>query len=238
VLKITSNIYQISGAWGKAEVRGSNVFVLIDKQLTLVDTGFRGSAGRIIKIVEFLGYSPSDISNIILTHHHPDHMSSLAELKKITPARVMAHPADAPYINGQLSQPGPSEPDWLRVIVNPFRRLWATKPVKVDVLLQDEDELPVFDGIKVFHTPGHTLGSISLYLPGQRLVIVGDLVVHGDKIGLPSRAFTVDKNKERNSILRVSELNFDIMCFGHGPPIISEAHHYMKAFTQNLQPAF
>lgn len=165
-------------------------------------------------------------------------MSGLAELKKVTPARVMAHPADAPYINGQLTQPGPCQPAWLKIIARPFRRLWATKPVNVDILLQDEDVLPISDGLKVIHTPGHTPGSISLYFPKQRLVIVGDLIVHGDKLGLPTRTFTVDENQELNSILRVADLNFEIMCFGHGPPITTEACRQMKAFVETLQVAF
>ncbi len=107
-----------------------------------------------------------------------DHVGRLAELKKITRARVMAHPADAPYIDGRLPQPGPTRPRRLGTILAPLYRLWTTTPVALDRLVNDGDELPALGGIKVLHTPGHTPGSISLLLQKDRLVIAGDVLAH------------------------------------------------------------
>ncbi len=231
--KITPRLYQLSGIWG-AGVWGANVFLLASDNLTLVDTGFKGRSIHIIKEVKQLGYSPADIANIIITHHHADHVGSLAELKKATGAKVMAHPADAPYIDGRLPQPGPAKPRWLSKTLAPLHRLWTTIPVAVDILVNDGDELPILGGIKVLHTPGHTPGSISLFLPKERLVIAGDVLAHRFRLRLPSKAFTVDIAQEIHSIKRLASLDFDVMCFGHGSPLMHEAHPTVIKFAETL----
>jgi len=235
--KITPRVYQLSGIWG-AGVWGANVFLLVDDNLTLVDTGFKGRAGRIIKAVKRLGYSPSDIANIIITHHHADHVGNLAELKKVTRARVMAHPADAPYVNGRLPQPEPTRPKWLGKTLSLLHWLWTTTPVAVDILVNDNDELQILGGIKVLHTPGHTPGSISLFLQKERLVIAGDVLVHRFRLKLPSKAFTIDIAQEIYSINRLVSLDFDIMCFGHGSPLMHEARPAIINFAEALEEKY
>ena len=57
---LTTHVYQLSAIWGTA-VWGANVFLVVENDLTLVDTGFKGRSTRILKEIERLGYSPSDI---------------------------------------------------------------------------------------------------------------------------------------------------------------------------------
>ena len=232
--EIVPRVYQLSGPWGVG-VWGANVFLLIDDTLTLVDTGFKGRATQILKEVGRLGYSPSDITNIIITHHHADHVGSLAALKKATQARIMAHPADVPYINGQLPQPGPAGLRWLGKTLAPLYRLWTTTPTEVDIQVNEGDELPIIGGINVFHTPGHTLGSISLLLQKERLLIAGDVLAHRFGLRLPSKAFTIDIAQEVRSIERLASLDFDIMCFGHGSPLLHETHATVNNFAAVLE---
>jgi len=229
--EIIPGVYQLSG-WFGARVWGANVFLLVGDDLTLVDTGFSGRAKQILRKVQRLGYSPSDITNIIITHHHGDHVGGLATLKKATQAKVVAHPADAPYIDGRLPQPGPESPRWLSKAFAPFGWLWATTPVAVDVLVNDGDELPILGGITILHTPGHTPGSISLLLQHKGVVIVGDVLAHRlFRLKLPSRGFTVDIAQEILSIKRVASLEFDTICFGHGPPIVHKARPAVVNFA-------
>jgi glyoxylase-like metal-dependent hydrolase (beta-lactamase superfamily II) len=233
--EIVAGVYLLSsffgvGAWG------ANVYLLVDDGLTLVDTGFSGRADQILRQIEELGYSPSDIKRIIVTHHHADHVGSLAALKKATQAEVIAHPADAPYIDGTLPQPGPARPQWLSEFLSRFGWLWATEPVVVDTLVNDGDELPILGGIKILHTPGHTPGSICLYLQSKKLLIAGDLLAHRIGLKLPSRAFTVDIDQEIQSVKRVAGLEFDIICFGHGSPIRHQAHQAVADFADRLAP--
>jgi len=234
MVKITPRIYQLGGRWGSG-VLGANVFLLLGDDLTIVDTGFKGRSRHILKEVQELGYSPSDIDIIIITHHHADHVGSLPELKKVTQAKVVAHPADAVYIDGRLPQPGPARPQWLNKMLTPLGGLWATTPVTVDILVNDGDELTMCGGIRILHTPGHTPGSISLLLQQERLIIVGDLIAHRFGLRLPSRMFTVDIAEEIRSIREVASLDFEIICFGHGSPIVHEAHSTIAKFAERLQ---
>lgn len=231
-MKLGTQVYQLSGVWGTG-VWGANVFLLIDDDLTIVDTGFKGRYKRILRQVRKLGYTPSDIASIIITHHHADHIGSLAILKEITGAKVMAHPADAPYIDGRLPQP--ITPRWLSKAPAPLRQLWATTPIAVDILVNEGDELPIVGGIKILHTPGHTPGSICLFLQEEQLVIVGDVLANRFRLGLPAKAYTVDIAQEINSIKRVASLDFDIICFGHGSPIVHEACRTVREFVEVLE---
>lgn len=217
---------------------GANVFLLVDNTLTLVDTGFKGQSAHILKEVERLGYSPADIARIVITHYHADHTGSLAPMKEITQAKVVAHPADAPYIDGRLPQPGPARPEWLGDALAPLRGLWTTIPVAVDVMVSDGDELPILGGIKILHTPGHTPGSISLFLEKERLVIIGDVLSNTAGLSLPSKAFTINLAQEINSIKRVASLDFDLICFGHGLPLIRNARSAVSNFARTIEKKY
>jgi glyoxylase-like metal-dependent hydrolase (beta-lactamase superfamily II) len=217
---------------------GANVFLLVDKVLTLIDTGFKGRSVQILKEVARLGYSPADVANIIITHHHADHTGSLAALKDVTRAKVFVHPADAPYVDGRLPQPGPARPEWLGETLAPLHSLWATAPVAVDTLVSDGEEFPILGGLRILHTPGHTSGSISLFLPKKGLVIVGDVLSNTYGLSLPSRAFTVDMAREINSIKRLANLEFDVVCFGHGLPIRRKAHQTIVDFIGSLSEQY
>ena len=61
-----------------------NVYVVINgKELTLIDTGLPRNAKKILNYIQELGYQPSDISTIILTHFHLDHVGSALHSRTI-----------------------------------------------------------------------------------------------------------------------------------------------------------
>jgi glyoxylase-like metal-dependent hydrolase (beta-lactamase superfamily II) len=234
---VTSCIYQISRLRGMG-IWWANVFLLVGDTITIVDTGFKGRAVQILREVARLGYSPVDITNIILTHHHADHTGSVAALKEASQAKIFAHPSDAPYIDGSLPQPGPVGPEWLSDTLAPLTGLWATIPVAVDVLINDGDKLPILRGIKVVHTPGHTPGSISLLLENEGCIIVGDVLSHTAGLSLPSKAFTIDLIQEIQSIRKVASLDFNLICFGHGLALPRKAHQVVMDFANNIESKY
>ncbi len=233
VIPISENIYQISAVSGRG-LWGGNVFLLTERKLTLVDTGYKGGAGRIISEVSRLGYAPSDIANIVITHHHADHVGNLSELKRASQATVFAHPADAPYIDGSLPQPGPARPRWLGRLPAPLLRLWSAQPAAVDILVKDGDKLPILGGTKVLHTPGHTPGSICLFLKPERLIIAGDVLNNRLGLGLPSKAFSTDMTQNIRAIKRLAALDLKLACFGHGPPLTHDAGAAILNFARRL----
>ena len=98
-MQITPNVHLIPG------MRGANAYLLLGSSLILVDTGMPGSEDTILGYIESLGRSADDLSRIVITHHHLDHVGSLAALKARTSAQVLAHPGDAGLISGEQSPP-------------------------------------------------------------------------------------------------------------------------------------
>ncbi len=198
-------------------VRGSSVFVLLDRRLTLIDAGTVGSAPRILRALHAIGRGPDDIEQIVVTHYHPDHAGGVAALLRLSPARVAVHAVEAPYIRGERP----------RGERGPFGRLGALSslparlflpPAPVDDVLRDGDELPALGGVRVLHTPGHTPGHVALYLPDIALLIAGDMLqVREGMIAAPSRLFSEDWPAALRSIGRLAGLEIDTIAFSHFP---------------------
>ena len=68
--------------------RGANMLVIAEDTLILIDAGLRDSASHVLEFIKHIGRSPKEISLILLTHNHIDHMGGLREIKKHTHSRV------------------------------------------------------------------------------------------------------------------------------------------------------
>ena len=146
----------------------SAYLVETDDGLVLVDSGEVGRGDRIVETVRSLGHAVGRIDAIVVTHHHPDHIGSLADLARRTEAAVFAHPADAPIIRGERSWRGYNPATTLGRLLGPLLvRLQPGRlePTPVDHLLDDGDRLAALGGAQVIHTPGHTAGHVAFLLP-------------------------------------------------------------------------
>ena len=223
-MKITDNIYLISG------VRGANSYVFLgEKGVVVVDTGMGGNASKIVEFVGSLDKEPASIAYIVLTHSDMDHSGSVAQLKELTKAKVAIHRSDAPRLSGEMKlKEVKGAMGALFAIMSLFIRF---KPVKPDILLEDSS---MIGGLTVVHTPGHTDGSVSLYLPGE-VLFVGD-ALRTNKKELPvlsHSAMTVNMDQARESVRKIVELKFEYLLPGHGPPITSNASAKLKEFVKN-----
>jgi hydroxyacylglutathione hydrolase len=224
-LEITEGIHVIP------RVRGANVYLIErDDVITVVDTGLPRNAGKIIDYVQSIGRHPSDIKTIVLTHSDMDHSGSVARLKEETKARVAIHEADAPRLSGEK---GPKAvKGMLGLLLRAMAVIMRFNRVKADVLLKDSD---IIDGLTVLHTPGHTEGSICLYLPGRAL-FVGDALLTDDErmLSLPRRSMSTDLDQAKESIKKISEVKYSVLLPGHGPPIERNASTIAKEFVARL----
>jgi glyoxylase-like metal-dependent hydrolase (beta-lactamase superfamily II) len=218
-MEVIPQVYQITSKY-------TNVILIAEEELTLIDTGVRGSSSNIIKFVRSLGRSVEEITLIILTHNHLDHIGGLAELKKFTTAKVAIHKDD---ISGGGNNSPSSDFGVVRKLLHvpplsSLRPFVCISSNEVDIQLEGGEILSPLGGLKVIHTPGHTLGSISLFSPQRKLLIVGDTLRtwHGD-IRLPPKLVSADLIQAIDSVKRIAQLDFDIICFGHGKPLIKGA---------------
>lgn len=228
-MEIIPKVYQITH-------RSTNMILIAEEGLTLVDTGFRGSHSRIISFIQSLGRSVEDISLIIITHNHLDHAGSLAELKKITKAKVAAHKADIYDSENQLPYPKIAR----RLLhIPPFsilRPLVYAKLDDIDIQLEGGEVLSPLGGLQVIHTPGHTPGSISLFSPKKKLLIVGDALNNRHRnLRFPPKFVSTDLTQAVDSVKRIAQLDFDILCFGHGKPLIKDASAKVRDLIKKRQ---
>lgn len=187
-------------------------------RVTLIDAGLADSSGAILEALRHVRRLPSNLRQIVLTHWHPDHTGALSELLDRTGALAVAHEADAPVISGETAGPPPRILDVERPYFDAKPDVPPAPPARVDRHVRDGDEIDL-DGVsEIVGVPGHTPGSIAIYLPRRRVLFAGDAVASMN--GRPIvGVFNVDPVEARVSFAKLAALEFDVACFGHGPPL-------------------
>ncbi|HVZ55436.1 MAG TPA: subclass B3 metallo-beta-lactamase [Chitinophagaceae bacterium] len=117
----------------------------------LIDGGYRETASRILANIRKLGFRPRDVRILLINHAHYDHCGGLAQIKRVTHARLLASPGDAPV----LEDGGKSD-----FYFGSRGKLFP--PVHVDSLLQDGQVIRLGPlALTTYFTPGHTRGATS-----------------------------------------------------------------------------
>jgi glyoxylase-like metal-dependent hydrolase (beta-lactamase superfamily II) len=207
-------------------------------RLTLIDTGLAGRAERIFGAIEAIGRRPEDLRQIVITHCHNDHIGSLAAVVERANAQVLVHALDAPVVRGEQPPAGPNPRGVWRVAA-PLLALFPQRiaATRVDRELADGDEIDLDGGGRVVHTPGHTPGSVSIYLPARRLLFAGDAAANAFGLGPPSGPFGLfneDFAQARESFRKLAQLDFEVACFGHGRPLDKEASLAFRRAAEKL----
>jgi glyoxylase-like metal-dependent hydrolase (beta-lactamase superfamily II) len=192
------------------------------EEITLIDTGAVGCAGDIAAALRDWGADTSALRRVVLTHWHADHAGSAAEIGSWPGVEVLAHRLDAPVIRGQAAGAEPVFTDAERALhAQVAADLPPAPPARVDRELEDGDMVDGL-GARVIATPGHTDGSIALYLPDERVLFTGDVAAHaqGHVILGP---FNTDRVLAAASFRRFADLPAEAVCFGHGDPLTGAA---------------
>jgi glyoxylase-like metal-dependent hydrolase (beta-lactamase superfamily II) len=200
-LKITDGVYQVAGG-DITDGSDAAAFLLTLAEPVLIDTGAGRSIDKIIENIRAVGVDPAAVGNVILTHNHIDHIGGAPYLKKRYGCKLIMHELDARAVRSG---------DDHATAAGMYGVSFPPTPVDV-TFTEAEYRLAIGDDIIVlFHTPGHTPGSISPYidLKGTRVLFAQD--VHGPFMA----AFGSDINEWRGSMERLIALSPDVLCEGH-----------------------
>jgi len=200
--EIINGVYLIGGA-GLTSADDAAIYLIdFGGDLVLIDSGAGRSSSQIVRNIEMLGLNPVNISYLILTHCHIDHIGSAPFFKKQYGTKILIHELDA-----QAVEKGDSR----KTAANWYGTTFP--PTAVDRKLKGEQEILTFGGeaLHCLHTPGHTPGSIALYLDraGKRVLFGQD--IHGPF----HKDFNSDIEIWKKSMRKLLDLNADILCEGH-----------------------
>ena len=125
---------------------------------------------NIDQILLLLAKHALKVKAIVITHAHIDHIGGAAKLKAVTGAPVHMNASDQELYDGLDVQAS-----WLQ--------MKTPEKTSIDTEARDGDTLGLGDAVfHVLHTPGHTQGSISLWIPEENKLIAGDTLFR-DSIG-------------------------------------------------------
>ena len=140
---------------------GVNSYLLTDqKEAIVIDPG-----DECEKILDAIEKSGCELKKILLTHAHFDHVGAVAELAEKTGAPVYVHSGDKKMLTDNSCNLS-------------FLTGEKIKPYDKAISLDDMQEIPLGNTvIKVYHTPGHSEGSLSFLWEDN--LFCGDLLFQG-----------------------------------------------------------
>lgn len=209
-----------------------NVVAISDRDSVLViDCGYPNSSATILEYLRKMGYNPSKMKNLLITHCDIDHAGSAAELKKATGCRIMTGEFDSRIVSGERFSPeqlksllpnyGPEEIQKLH-----GKTSTADYPsVPVDQILRGGEALDIAGGIRVISVPGHTPSHVAFYFPKLSTLVAGDClsISPTGEPTTPPVQFTPNVDECRESIKKLTALDFDVLVPFHGTPITQNA---------------
>lgn len=150
-----------------------NAYLVQGERTIVVDAGYPRMAGRILTALEQHGTRPQDVSLILLTHGHLDHLGGVARLREQLDAPVALHRADA-----EIARSGRDRPLHGTDLFGRVFALFAPRtapPFEPEIVHDGALDLAPY-GVPghTVPTPGHTPGSVSVVL--DEAVLCGDLL--------------------------------------------------------------
>ena len=180
--------------------------------VNLIDTGMRELAlQKIESELKSIGKNWKDITKVLITHKHGDHISNLTKIKEMTKAEILSHKNEAPLIKEATG-------------------------VEVTSLEQGY-KINQCGGIEIIHIPGHSEGNACYYLHERKIMIAGDTVFGDENCNLtaPPEKYCLDVNQATKEIERLLNYDFDVLMYTHGKDIMENAKTHVKRLVQKTR---
>jgi glyoxylase-like metal-dependent hydrolase (beta-lactamase superfamily II) len=150
--------------------------------------------------------SATDISWIVLTHHHPDHTGGLAELARRAPqAQILCGAGDLATIQ-------------------------ASTGMAVEAVGSGEEVM----GFEVISAPGHTPGHLCLFDPITSTMLLSDAAANSGSLQRAPARFTENAAQAEATLRALAERDFETAFPSHGDPLIGGASQSLRQLAAEL----
>jgi glyoxylase-like metal-dependent hydrolase (beta-lactamase superfamily II) len=191
----------------------------------LVDAGYDESFDDLLQVLQRKRIDPQRIDGILVSHDDIDHIGGLHRFRTLNPkVRIYASAIEAPSLSGAVKSERLDQAERMFDQMPEAYKPWALDfqeslrkihRVPVDVTLQDHAYIG--QDIEVVHTPGHTRGHLSFYLPAIRTLVASDaFVIENDVFDIANPQFTLDLPAAIDSIRKISALDIETVICYHG----------------------
>lgn len=175
-MKLTGKIhllkidFQIDISPEKKIPRFVNIILIFSDKITLIDTGVKGSEKYIFQYIKSQKRDYKEIDSIILSHSHPDHIGSAADIKAVTDCKIYAHELEKEWIeNIEIQNQQRPVPGFFNLV---------EKSVVIDEFVTHDQEIAIGKDmtIKIIKSPGHSKGSVNILFIEDKILFTADSI--------------------------------------------------------------
>lgn len=211
-----------------------NFYLVEDSEgLTVVDSGLPAMWKTLGSSLQSLGHSLSDITAVVLTHAHFDHLGLARRLHSELRVPVWVHPDDA-YIARHPYRYRHERSRFVFSLTHPAGVPILARMAKAGALrvrgveeltfMPGSGTLPAPEGAEVIFSPGHTSGHCGLFLKDRSVLFSGDALVtldpYSGKTGprIVAGAATANSAQNLESLTQLALTGARLVLPGHGQP--------------------
>jgi metallo-beta-lactamase class B len=189
----------------------SSILITSPQGHILIDCGTEHDADLVAENIRALGFRPTDVKILLLSHEHFDHVGGMARLQQITGAQLLASPAAANVLRSGVAALEDPQAGSLKLF----------PAAHVDRIIQDGEMIRVGDNVVIaIATPGHTAGAMSWRWGSCdggkcRQIIYADSLTPASRDGYRFTDHPQLVQAFRSSIAKIAALDCDILITPH-----------------------
>lgn len=201
-MKLTEGLYAYP--WQDIMVNNCNSYLLKGELTILIDPGHSAFLDNLFQAMRADNILPEEVDLVINTHAHPDHAEGNSFFQN-DKTLITLHQDEDLYLKGEGSQ---------------LYKLFGLDilPFQAEFYLTEGWVELGGISLEVYHTPGHSPGSISLYWPAKKALITGDVLFYQGvgRTDIPG----ADGELLRRSLDKLAQLDAEFLLPGHGDLVI------------------
>ena len=201
-----------------------NIILIFSDKITLIDTGVKGSERSIFDYIKKQNRSYSEIESIILSHSHPDHIGSAADIKSLTNCKVYADELEKEWIeNIEIQNRERPVPGFYNLV---------DKSVAIDKFVLNNQEISTQHGLtlKIIKSPGHSRGSLNVLFKEDRILFTADSIPLKNDIPNYDNYWNLMESLERIK----KNQDYEILLSSWTPPI-SNPHEIQRIINEGAE---